>query len=105
MRHQQMLQALAFGQSIAGSGHLGSHIGGGDGDTRLRIGDVVLQLFGAVHGIDGHHHRIGPQDAEMRCHQLRAVLHVQQNTVAFLNAFVVQPRSDSFGLLGELLVT
>ena len=99
-----MMQTFAFGQCFAGSGHIGGHIGRGDGNAGLGVRDVVLQLFGAVHGVDGHHHRIGPQDAKVRRHQLGAVLHVQQDAVAFLNAFVVQPSSDALGLVGELLV-
>ena len=42
MRHQQMLQAFTCGQSVAGSGHVSSHIGRGDSDAGLCVGDVVL---------------------------------------------------------------
>ena len=81
-RDDQVRQALARRQRIAGLGDLGRQVAGGDGDLGVRVGDVVLELLGAVHRVDRNHHRVGAQDREMRDHQLRAVLHVQHHAVA-----------------------
>jgi hypothetical protein len=55
-------------------------------------------------GFDRHHHRVGSQDTKVRHHQLRTVLHVQQNSVTFLNALGVQPCRDTLSLVNQLLV-
>ena len=52
-----------------------------------------------------HHHGVGAQDAKVRHYPLRAVLHVEQHPVAFLDPGVGQPCSKLLGLLGEFTVT
>ncbi|MNT26044.1 hypothetical protein D3C72_1615960 [compost metagenome] len=79
-------------------------IGGGDGHTRIRIGDVVRQLIGRVHGVDGHHHCIGAQNGIVRQHQLRAVLHQQDHAVAPLHTLRMQVRRQPLGDLLHLPV-
>ena len=65
----------------------------------------MLQLFGSVHGVDRHHHRIRPQNAKVSSYPLRAVLHVQQHPVSGLDTIGRQPASDAFGLLQQLAIT
>ena len=96
VRHHQMLQALPCGQLVAGTGQVCSQVSGGDRHLRIGVGDVMLQLFRAVHRVDWHHHRIGAQNAEMRHHQLRAVLHVEHHTIAFLHTHALQKSSNFF---------
>ena len=50
------------------------------------VDDVVLQLLGTVHRVHRHDDSIRAQDAEVRDDELRAVLHVQQDAIAFANA-------------------
>ena len=99
-----MLQALARRQGLRGSAHFSGQIGAGDGHGRARVRDVVLQLFGAVHGVDRHHHGIGSQNTKVSGYPLRAVLHVQQHTVALFDAVGSQPGGYALGLLQEFAV-
>ena len=96
VRHHQMLQALPCGQLVAGTGQIWGQVSGGDSHLRIGVGDVMLQLFRAVHRVDRHHHRIGTQNAEMCHHQLRTVLHVEHHTVALLHAHALQKSSHLF---------
>ena len=64
----------------------------------------MLEFLGPVHRVDRHHHRIGAQNAEMRDHQLRAVLHQQHHAVAGPHAQALQVGSKSFGLRHQLRV-
>jgi len=100
--HHQVRQALARGQCIAGLGHLGGQVTGGDGDLGIGVGDVVLELLGPVHGVDRHHHGVGPQDGEVRHHQLRAVLHAQHHAVAALHPQLRQPGRQALRALHQL---
>ena len=88
--HDQVLQPLRHGQGITGLGQLGRQVCGGDGHTRIGVGDVVFQLLGPVHRVHRHHHRIGPQDGEMCHHQLGAVLHTQHHAVALAHSQHIQ---------------
>ncbi len=101
--HQQMLQLLLLRQlGIGGRGAAGQ-IGRADRHARLRVGDVVLEFLGAVHRIDGHHHRIGAQDRVVADDELRAVLHVQQDPVALGHAgLALQPAGQRGRLRLEL---
>jgi len=46
----------------------------------------VAQLLGPIHGVDGHHHRVGAQHPEVRDHELRAILQIEQHPVALAHA-------------------
>ncbi len=90
------------GSCVAGTRDLGGDVAGGDRHLGVRIHDVVLELLGPVHRVDRHHHRVGAQDGEMRDHQLRAVLHVQQHPVALAHAQRMQPRRQALGHAQQL---
>jgi hypothetical protein len=86
-------------------GQLGRQVAGGDGDLGVGVGDVVLELFGPVHRVDRHHHRVGAQNGKVRHHQLRAVLHAQHHAVALLHAQLRQPPcGQALGALGQRTV-
>ena len=80
-----MLQLLLWCQTVTRCGQFRGQVRRGDGDARIGVGDVVLELLHPVHGIDRHHHRIQSQDGKVRDHQLRAVLHVQDHAVALVH--------------------
>ena len=105
MGHHHVCQTLSRGQLVAGLGQLCAQIGGGDGHTRIGVGDVVFELLGTVHGIDRHHHRIGPQNRKMGHHQLWAVLHVEHHPIPFFHPQVLQVGRQLFGLVHQLPVT
>ena len=86
MGDHHMRQPLPGRQRSTGGGQVRSQIGAGNCNFGLWIQDVVLQLLGAVHRVDRHHHGIGPQDAEVGNHQLRAVLHIEHHPVARAHA-------------------
>ena len=86
LRHHQVLQTLLRRQGSTGLRQLRGQVGGGHGDPRIGIGDVVLELFSPVHGVDGHHHRIDAQNSKVCDHQLGAVLHVEHHAVSGLHA-------------------
>jgi len=65
----------------------------------------VLKLLGAVHWVDGYHHRVNPQNGKVRNHPLRAVLQIKQHPVALANAQAVQRGSQAFGLLQHLAIS
>ena len=50
----------------------------------------MLQLFHAVHGVDGHYHGIESQNSKVRDDQLRTVLHIQHHSIALLHAHLAQ---------------
>ena len=85
VRHDQVLQLVRGGQRIAGTGQFIGQVRRGDGNPGVRVRDVVLELFGPVHGVNRHHHRIGPQNGKVGNDQLRAVLHAQHNPVALFD--------------------
>ena len=91
-----MLEPLFFFQGIACSSQLGCEVCRGHSHLGIRIQDVVLQLFRAVHWVDRHHHSIKAQNCKMRDHQLRTILHVQHHAIAFLHAHLAQSRSNFF---------
>ena len=96
MRDHHVGQALTGWQLVARIGQLRRQVGGGDRHFGIGVGDVVFELFSAVHRVDRHHHGVGAQNPEMRDHQLRAVLHVEHHAVALLHPQTLQMRSDRF---------
>ena len=104
MRHDQVRQAAARWQGVAGLRHVCGQVGGDQGHPRVRVGDVVLQLVRAIHGVDRHHHGIGPQNGKVRHHQLRAVLHVQQHPVPAPHPQAMQMRRQSLDLVHQSVV-
>ena len=105
VRDDQVRQPFARRQLGVGFDQFRGKVGRGDGDFGIRVGDVVLEFFGAVHGVHGHHHGIGPQDREVRNHPLRAVLQIKQHPVALSNAQAVQRGGQPLGLLQHFGVT
>ena len=97
-----MRQALAGGQRVTGARQLGREIRGGNSNAGAGVGDVVRQLLRLVHGVDGHHHGIGPQNGKVRNDQLRAVLHVEHHAVPLFHAQVLQVGRQSFGFVHQL---
>ena len=85
LRHHQMLQTLIGRQSRTGLGQIRGQVGRGHGHFRVGVGDVVLELFGPIHRVHRHHHRVDAQNGKVRDHKLGAVLHVQHHTVTCLN--------------------
>ena len=104
VRDDQVRQAQRGLQLRIGFDQLAGQIGRRDGDFGIRVNDVVLQLFRPVHRVDRHHHRVGPQDSEVRDDPLRAVLHVQHHAVAAAHADAVQRGRQSLGLLHQLAI-
>ena len=104
-RYQQMRQLLLRWQAGTGFGHRGGQVGGGDGDACARVCDVVAELVGAVHRIHRHHHGVGALHG-IEGHQiLRAVLHVQQHTVAALHALGLEPARQGLGQAVQFAIT
>ena len=104
LRDQQMLQSTITDLRTGGC-HEWRQICCGDSNACPCIGDVMFQLFGAVHRIDRHHHCVGAQYAKVSNHPLRAVLHVEQHPVALLDSHAGQPSGNTFGLISQLKVT
>ena len=100
-----MHQALGWWQCITGLNPFSRQVARGDGDLGVGIGDVVLELFGPVHRVDGDHHRVGPQNGKVRHHELRAVLHAQRHTIAPFHAQSRQVGGKAFSALLELTIS
>ena len=100
--HQQRAQALRLGQARVGLAHHLGQLGRADDHLRVRIGDVVAELVGAVHRIDRHHHRVGAHHRVQRDDELRAVLHEQRHPVAAAHALRLQPAGQRLGLAPHL---
>ena len=75
-----------------------------DTDLRLRIQNVMAEFISPVHGIDGHDNCIRASDGQVRDHQLRTVLHHNQNPVASLDAKRVQSSGKAFGRVLQLAI-
>ena len=101
----QVFQALLGRQSRAGLRQLRRQIGRSDRHFRVRVGDVVLELFGPVHRVDRHHHSIDAQNGKVCDHQLRAVLHVQHHAVPSLHAQGFELTRQLFGAGHQLAVS
>ena len=104
MADDHVFKPVAWRQRVAGRSHFAGQISRSDRDTRLRIGNVVLEFFRPVHGIDGHHHCIRTQDGKVRNHQLRAVLHAQRDAISALHTQRLQLRRQSLRRIGQLPV-
>jgi hypothetical protein len=54
-----------------------------------------------VHGVDWNNNRVSPQDCKMRNHQLRTILHQQQDTITALHAMLLHESRHAFNLLQQ----
>ena len=104
MRDHHMFKPLTCRQFITSFGQIMRQICRGDGNACIGVGDVVLELFRTVHWVDWDNDCIGAQDRKMRNHQLRAVLHVEHNAIAFLHAHTLQIRCQSLCLVTQISV-
>ena len=95
----EVRQALGWWQCITGLNPFSRQVARGDGDLGVGIGDVVPEFFGPVHRVDGHHHRVGPQNGKVRHHELRAVLHAQRHAIAPFHAQSRQMGGKAFSAL------
>ena len=75
-----------------------------DSHLRLRVGNVVAQLVGAVHRVHRHHHGVGTQNTEMGHHQLRCVLHHQDHAVAAFHSQLLEVGREALYLRQQLSV-
>ena len=74
-RDEDRANALARRQRGVGGLDDRRQVGAADHDAGLGVGDVVLELLGAVHRVDRHDDRVGAQHRVQRDRKLRAVLH------------------------------
>ena len=96
-----MIEALAQVRRDLRVQFLPAERGGG-----VAVGDEMPQLLAQVHRVDRHHHGVGAQDGVIADHELRAVLHVQQNPVAFAHpAMALQEPGERVDLALELAET
>ena len=98
MGDDEMAQLLSRRQLRIGLNQFGGQITRGNGDFRIRIQDVMLQLFSPIHRVDRNDYSVGTQNRKMRNHPLRAVLHVEHHPVALFNPHACQRRGQCFGL-------
>ena len=103
-RRDDRADALAFGQRCVGGVDDRRQVGAADHDLGAGIGDVVLELLGAVHRVDRHHDRVRAQDRVQRDRKLRAVLHEDGDPVAGLDARFLQPAGQRDGVVAHLPV-
>ena len=96
---------LTVVDAVHGLQQLTSQVRCGNGHTGLRVCQVMPQFVHPVHGVDGHHHRIGPQNAKVRHHPLGAVLHQQHHPVVGLHPPGLQPGGHPLGPLQHLAVS
>ena len=104
MCHDQMRQTVLQVQGVTGSRQVHRQVRSGDGHPGVRVGDVVFEFFAAVHRVDWYHHRVGAQDGPVCNHELRTVLHVQNDPVAFSHADVLQAHRQSLCLAQQVAV-
>ena len=101
MGTDEVRQALCGLQLRVCFGQLRRNVGCGDGNFCPWIGDVMLELFGAVHRVHRYHYRISAEDGKVRNHPLRRVLHVEHHAVALFDAHTGQRGRQPLSLVHD----
>ena len=99
-----VLQSVFVWKRCTGLCQFRRQIGRSHGQPDACIGDVVLQLLRTVHRVDGYHHGIGTQDGKVGHHQLRQVLHEQDDAIAALHTGSMQTGCQSLSAIGQFTV-
>ena len=70
-----------------------------DGDSRLRIAQVILDFVGRVRDIDGHEHRTQAQTCDVKKNRLGGFVDLNCNPVAALHTAPLERSGNAPGLL------